>query len=58
MNETLLAEFIARKAAWRQSQTRLPIAEKMRIVELLRDRNEEFKKIRANLKAKKESLAL
>lgn len=43
----LIKEFVARKAAWRVAQYRLPMSEKARIVERLRDRTVAFQHARS-----------
>jgi hypothetical protein len=46
MTKKLLEDFVARKKAWRRAQARLPMAEKAKIVEALRDRHLAFRKLR------------
>jgi hypothetical protein len=46
----LIEEFVDRKKARRKDQARLPMAEKARIVEDLRDRHLSFRAIRARRK--------
>jgi hypothetical protein len=43
----LIKQFVKRKKAWRSSQARLPMSEKVRIVEALRNRDAEFRIVRA-----------
>jgi hypothetical protein len=47
MSKGLFEDFVLRKKAWRKEQARLPMAEKARIVEALRERSIVFRKVRA-----------
>jgi len=47
MSKGLFEDFVLRKKAWRKEQARLPMAEKARIVEALRERSTVFRKVRA-----------
>ncbi len=42
MSKGLFEDFVLRKKAWRKEQARLPMAEKARIVEALRERVDRF----------------
>jgi hypothetical protein len=46
MSKNLLKDFVARKKAWRNDQAHLPMKEKARIVEILRDRQGTFRIVR------------
>jgi len=43
----LIKEFVARKKVWRSEQYHLPMSEKARIVEMLRDRQIAFRNVRS-----------
>jgi hypothetical protein len=47
MSKGLFEDFVLRKKAWRNEQARLPMSEKPRIVEVLRERSTVFRKVRA-----------
>jgi hypothetical protein len=47
MSKGLFEDFVLRKKAWRKAQARLPMAEKARIVDALRERSTVFRKVRA-----------
>jgi hypothetical protein len=47
MSKGLFEDFVLRKKAWRKAQARLPMAEKARIVNALRERSTVFRKVRA-----------
>jgi hypothetical protein len=47
MSKGFFEDFVLRKKAWRKEQARLPMTEKARIVEALRERLTVFRKVRA-----------
>jgi len=42
----VLKQFVAQKKTWRRGQAKLPFAQKVRIVEKLRDNAKTFRKVR------------
>jgi hypothetical protein len=52
----LLAKQLAVKAAWRKAQAALPMSEKVKVLEKLRERSEQFEQVRERRRSQRKPI--